>query len=223
MTRAEKETNDFLTAFKQLETAVTASTHVDVDSVLDYENYIADTDSNTADKLKTCRIIRNYLTHHTDGTELFPATKKMTEFLNSLSISLENLETTVGKVCRKTIALSPDTTIREAAAGFAAVKGIGIYLPYMEDSITITGCIPDKIVSIALAKTGTPASLLKQTIYSVLSSDAAKNLQTIKPVSAASSEPASKYVGINKTKPIIVFNEKTKKYKGIIQTGEILV
>lgn len=75
------ETEKFLEQYKRFESALRDTNTAD--TVLDYENSLQTdpVNSDTYDKLKTCRIIRNYIQHHPDGAKMFPASSQMTEFI----------------------------------------------------------------------------------------------------------------------------------------------
>lgn len=69
--------NKFLEAFKNLENEL----RNDNMTVLDYENSLKD--ANTQEKLKLCRITRNYLSHQ--DTKFITASRDMIDFLNKLT------------------------------------------------------------------------------------------------------------------------------------------
>lgn len=70
---------NFLELYKELEGAVRDNT--DLGSVLDYENTLEGVDY---ERLKVCRIIRNYVQHNSDGESFLAATPEMAGFLNKL-------------------------------------------------------------------------------------------------------------------------------------------
>ena len=51
-------------------------------SIFDYEKSL--TDSEEIEKIKVCRIIRNYVQHNKDGNKFLAATKEMTAFIEGL-------------------------------------------------------------------------------------------------------------------------------------------
>ena len=70
----------FLEAFKNLESELRSIGT----TVLDYENSLED--SNTQEKLKLCRITRNYLAHQ--DKKFIVASKEMIDFINNISLSI---------------------------------------------------------------------------------------------------------------------------------------
>lgn len=70
-------TDDFLNAYKKLETALRNSAREY--RVLDYEQLIPEDRSN---RLRLCRNVRNFLQHQYDGESFIQPTKAMLDFLN---------------------------------------------------------------------------------------------------------------------------------------------
>ena len=77
------QTQKFLETYKKLEQALNGT------SVLDYENTL---DADTSDKLRLCRITRNYIQHHSDKTEFASVSQTEINFLENLRKSIENKE-----------------------------------------------------------------------------------------------------------------------------------
>lgn len=75
--KAMKNKNDeFLSLYKDLENLIP---QIGFTNMLDYENSIADI--NRANKLKLCRMIRNYLSHNSDGNDFIPLSSGITQFI----------------------------------------------------------------------------------------------------------------------------------------------
>lgn len=87
----------FLDAYRNLENELRYESR----TVLDYENALQDED--IKDKLKLCRITRNYLAHH--DTKFVTATLDMCKFLDQLSIKVRQSSGIVRDEMKKTKAV----------------------------------------------------------------------------------------------------------------------
>lgn len=83
-----KTQNDtFLTTYKALEKELTDMGL----SIKDYEDRLVnDGNTDAADKLRLCRMIRNYLSHHADGDELVTVNNNLSAFIKGLIIMINN-------------------------------------------------------------------------------------------------------------------------------------
>lgn len=60
-------------------------------SIKDYEDRLINNgNTDTADKLRLCRMIRNYLSHHADGDELVTVNNNLSAFIKELIIMINN-------------------------------------------------------------------------------------------------------------------------------------
>lgn len=60
-------------------------------SIKDYEDRLVnDGNTDAADKLRLCRMIRNYLSHHADGDELVTVNNNLSAFIKGLIIIINN-------------------------------------------------------------------------------------------------------------------------------------
>jgi len=85
-----KLTTDFLTEYKTLESNIRSELGI---SVLDYENKLTEAGKTTeAEKLKVCRIIRNYLSHN--DTDFIVPTKDMINFVYDLANKIASMNGT---------------------------------------------------------------------------------------------------------------------------------
>ena len=83
----KKQNDTFLTTYKALEKELTDMGL----SIKDYEDRLINNgNTDTADKLRLCRMIRNYLSHHADGDELITANNKLSAFIKGLIIMINN-------------------------------------------------------------------------------------------------------------------------------------
>ena len=220
MTESEK----FLNAFKRLENAVVNSSTLNENysrcaSVLDYENILMESDKEKGEKLKVCRIIRNYHSHHEDGSKLFPASKAMTDFLDKEAESLEKQELTVEKVAKKTGVVTDETSLAEIIPMFAALPGTGNILPYIFEDGSVKP-VPERIITDCMNKNLKPAAMMRQKVVETLDISL-KKAGNPNVVIANITSLTKNYQEINKESAIVVINEKTRVYKGIIQVGKI--
>lgn len=83
----KKQNDTFLTTYKALEKELTDMGL----SIKDYEDRLVnDGNTDAADKLKLCRMIRNYLSHHADGDELVTVNNNLSAFIKGLIIMINN-------------------------------------------------------------------------------------------------------------------------------------
>ncbi len=91
--------NDFLTTYKELEQILRNKDNLIGDgSVLSYENTLNQDD---LEKLKLCRIIRNYCQHHADYKKFVAISDEMIRFLEKQIASIEKQESTAKDLMRK--------------------------------------------------------------------------------------------------------------------------
>jgi|GEM_PF-2959335 len=83
----KKQNDIFLTTYKALEKEL-----ADMGlSIKDYEDRLVnDGNTDAADKLRLCRMIRNYLSHHADGDELVTVNNNLSAFIKGLIIMINN-------------------------------------------------------------------------------------------------------------------------------------
>ncbi len=83
----KKQNDTFLTTYKTLEKELTDMGL----SIKDYEDRLVnDGNTDAADKLRLCRMIRNYLSHHADGDELVTVNNNLSAFIKGLIIMINN-------------------------------------------------------------------------------------------------------------------------------------
>lgn len=83
----KKQNDTFLTTYKALEKEL-----IDMGlSIKDYEDRLVNNgNTDAADKLRLCRMIRNYLSHHADGDELVTVNNNLSAFIKGLIIMINN-------------------------------------------------------------------------------------------------------------------------------------
>lgn len=83
----KKQNDTFLTTYKALEKELTDTGL----SIKDYEDRLINNgNTDTADKLRLCRMIRNYLSHHADGDELITANNNLSTFIKEQITMINN-------------------------------------------------------------------------------------------------------------------------------------
>ena len=104
------ELNDFLSKYKELEQVLrNKEKQIGDGSVLAYENTL---DQDNLEKLKTCRIIRNYCQHHSDYNK-FISIDGMTNFLDKQIKEIEKQEALVKDIMIKTKAPTEKDTLAD--------------------------------------------------------------------------------------------------------------
>lgn len=83
----KKQNDTFLTTYKVLKKELTDMGL----SIKDYEDRLVnDGNTDAADKLRLCRMIRNYLSHHADGDEIVTVNNNLSAFIKGLIIMINN-------------------------------------------------------------------------------------------------------------------------------------
>lgn len=199
---AAKENKEFLDAYRRLEDAISHGTKLKATTVLSYENTLSDQgDTEASEKLKVCRIVRNYMTHHADGTTFLSATPKMTAFIGKQAEKIAALETTAGNVAKRAPVLTPSTSMKDAAEAFSAHNDQ--WLPYADKDGNVTGAVSVSTIASMCAK-GMRSST------SIGKSAVPADIQVVD-----ASVPATSVLGRN----AIVVNGKTGTFKGIVRAS----
>lgn len=144
---------EFLEAYKELETTIrtnadklTRLSWLDgytkcssTATVLDVENGISD--NNIKDKLKTCRMIRNYAQHHDDADEFVSATQGMIDFVKDMTQDVRLLNGIYKDVMTKCpVVITTASNASDCAKAFS--KSDLDWYPVLEDKgATIAGII----------------------------------------------------------------------------------
>ena len=130
----------FLEEYKTFERAVCSAEHLSnlpwvseidsIDSVFSLEKYISNED--VRDKIKVCRMLRNYIQHHPDAASFLSVTAEETAFLKEKTeevLSLDGMAKDVMVRCG--IALTDKNTLFDFASAMSA-KDLSVY-PYHRD------------------------------------------------------------------------------------------
>lgn len=105
-----KNTEKFLEAYKKLETMLRKTEQYN--NVFEYESIL--TDPETVEKLKLCRLIRNYIVHNENGADFVVPTNEMISFITKQCQEVQKLVKTVGAICTPVTSIKSDSpmTIR---------------------------------------------------------------------------------------------------------------
>lgn len=130
----------FLEEYKAFERAVCNASHLSnlswvleidfTDSVFSLEKYISNED--VRDKIKVCRMLRNYIQHHPDAASFLSVTTEETAFLKEKTeevLSLDGMAKDV--MVRCSTALTDKNTLFDFASAMSA-KNLSVY-PYHRD------------------------------------------------------------------------------------------
>lgn len=206
------DTEKFLNEFRRLETALKDTKTAG--SVLEYEEDLK-TDVSAAeeyDKLKLCRIVRNYISHHPNsGTRSFIVpTLSMTKFLSDEADMIEAKDEQTKDVMTRTKSVSMNdsikdvlTAISKAKYGWVAVTDNEGHLQGVLDGSAFVSLIAKK-----QSLTGKLSSVADDTFFKKLVKK--ENIGVIQPNVRADSIYEDKY-------DKIVVCDKNMVYKGIIK------
>lgn len=193
--------DQFLQEYKQLETYTQAS---EFGTVLNFEQSLTDTEKQ--EKLKLCRITRNYIVHHADGTEFAAVSDGMIAFIRDLSLSLiaDKL-----KAEDRMSALTPvKMTDTLSGATKKLIKSGLSWIPVTAPQMIYVGVLSTKLI-LDFIKQGinvdTPLSEIKK-----FKAEAGKEALAV-PVTTVSA-PITDLAST----PAVVLDENKKKYKGVI-------
>lgn len=105
-----KNTEKFLEAYKKLETILRKTEQYN--SVFEYESIL--TDPETVEKLKLCRLMRNYIVHNENGADFVAPTTEMISFIAKQCQEVQKLVKTVETICTPVTSFKSDSpmTIR---------------------------------------------------------------------------------------------------------------
>lgn len=114
------ETEKFLNEFRRLEKVLKETKTAD--SVPDYENSLQTSVDDIYDKLKMCRITRNFLSHHANGSKFIMPTTEMTKFIKELSDKLESQIQHIKDVMTRQKTVTMDTSIKDVLTALSRSK-----------------------------------------------------------------------------------------------------
>ena len=177
-------TKKFLENYIKFENAVKDTL---LSSVLEYENSIEDNE--THQKVKMCRITRNYIQHN--GPDFIVPTKEMTSFLIEQVDKMNKILQTAGDVMKRIAPLKLSDKVVDAAKRLSR----SALIPVVDSKGVYLGCVSDATIRTMCAQ-----------------GSASKTLKTAKLVKVKTCEKDKPAKDINE--PVVVVNNG--KYLGIV-------
>lgn len=200
----------FLNEFRRLETALRNTDTAD--SVLDYENSISKNDADVSDKLKLCRIVRNYISHHpAEGSKNFVVpTGIMIKFISEQADAIEAKEQHARDIMTRVKSITPDTGIKDVL--FTLSKAKHGWLAITDKSGRFTGMIDSNAFVSLIAKKQSLTGKLSSVITDAFLKKSIKecNLGIVYP-----SDPAEKIMSEGYDRIVVCADDMI--YKGIIK------
>lgn len=140
MTKPLTNPEIFLEEYKAFERAVCSAEHLSnlswvseidsIDSVFSLEKYISNED--VRDKIKVCRMLRNYIQHHPDAASFLSVTAEETAFLKEKTEEILSVDGMAKDVMvRCSTALTDKNTLFDFTSAMSA-KNLSVY-PYHRD------------------------------------------------------------------------------------------
>ena len=193
----------FLQEYKQLETYAQAAGY---NSVLDLEQTLQDQEKQ--DKLKLCRIVRNYISHHADGEVFAAVSDEMITFIRALSTSLIADKLKAGDRVTGLTPVKMDDTL--SAATKKLLKSNMGWIPVVAPQMVYVGVLNTRMIMECIKQgvsVNTPLSDITKFETSAAAEAKAENIPVL-----SVNEPITNM----KSAPAIVLNEKREKYRGVI-------
>ena len=148
----------FLNAYKALETEIRALNPND--SIYDYENRLMESDSAKAEKLKVCRINRNFIQHNADGEKFVgQISDKWISFLEQEANAIHSQNDLMKKHIYKAVAITPKTSIKEAIPIVVATK-LDV-VPVVENGKFLGVITPKQILGAYMKASGTTKKVME--------------------------------------------------------------
>lgn len=186
----------FLASYKNLETEI--RTLNPNDSIYDYENRLSETDPAKAEKLKVCRINRNFIQHNTDGEKFVGViSDKWIEFLDNEANAIHSRNDLVKKHIYKATAIDEKTTINDAMD--IVVKSKIDVVPVVGKKSVFIGTITPMQILVAYKKAGN----IRRKILDFIPS---KSIEKTK-INYYYAKPTDRYVDYAPKMPVIITSD----------------
>lgn len=123
-------------------------------TVLEFEESLTLKDAEVNQKLKVCRIVRNYIQHN--DVNFVEPSKEMIDFIANLSDYVRSLEMSADDVLKKLTPLTLSDTITDAAKKLSRNK----LMPVVDKRKICIGIVTDETIRAAVSKGTRPSSKL---------------------------------------------------------------
>ncbi|MBR3251699.1 MAG: hypothetical protein IKG55_08700 [Solobacterium sp.] len=190
---------EFIREFKELESY---TRDLEEQSVFEYENTLPTEDR---EKLKVCRIIRNYMQHNTDSGDFVLIGKGMVDFIHELNMRFELRFTHVADKTKKIKPIGFDTTLQECASILAKYE----FAPIVDKDKNIIGAL-DRLMFASLISEG---NRLTVKIKSLLKDNEKLFARSLNGYRFASPEER---LELYREKERIIVKDANGAYKGIV-------
>lgn len=199
------EKDKFLTQYKRLEEVLRDSDKPM--SVLDYENSIMTAASDDYDRLKVCRIMRNYMQHHADS--FLDATSYMTDFVSHTADVIASKKQQAKDIMVRQKSLTMSSSVKDAVSAVSRSK-FGIAAVTAKDN-TLIGILDSDILLSAIAKKQSLAGKLS----ALFTEDDLKKLTKRQYIGVTEPDKPAEDVYVKDFEHVIVIKDCI--YKGIIK------
>ena len=162
MINIKKENAEFLVAYKTFENTLRETKSI---SVLDFE--ASHNQDEIAEKIKLCRILRNYLSHHEDGDTFITISSAMTFYLKERTSDLRKDQIKVGDVVKRQKTLLPSDTVKTAVALVAKYD----FAPVVDNTGLFVGTVSPQMLVSAMARSKMATSTKMNEIIKVYNSN----------------------------------------------------
>lgn len=150
----QKNVAKFIQQYNDFEKIISASNAVQARTVLEFEESLTLKDAEANQKLKVCRIVRNYIQHN--DVNFVEPSKEMIDFIANLSDYVRSLEMSANDVLKKLTPLTLSDTITDAAKKLSRNK----LMPVVDKKKVCVGIVTDETIRAAVSKGTRPSSKL---------------------------------------------------------------
>lgn len=174
MTKEEQ----FLSLYKDFERLLQDSAQM---SILDYENAIKDKDGELSEKIKLCRIMRNYMQHHSDYKSFVTISAGQISLIEKLLTTLRNKDKKAKDIMKKWD-FPNETTYTKDVGVFIAKKKLTLCpivdsKKHLSKVVSYSDVLLGMVLGTPKSKIHTVKSSVKNSEYAIVHvDDLAKNL-----------------------------------------------
>ena len=190
---------EFLNEYKILEHNVK---DLSGQNIFEYENTLSTDDR---EKLKVCRILRNYLQHHNDSDDFISINKGMVDYIRSLNIEFDKQYQHVSDKLKKLKAIALDTLLQDSAQQLIKYD----YIPVLNNDKNVIAVFDKNMLNQVVALGAKPTTKFKALIKD---NEKLFNKSTSGYLFAKAEERLSRYHESNK----IIVVDNNDCYKGVV-------